>query len=913
VQGGGELPGLPGARVPAQIHRSEKMTKYIYSFGPSLTEGDGSMKDLLGGKGAGLAEMSRAGMPVPPGFTITTEVCRLFYERGGRLPEGFQDVQDSYLRKIEEVMGKKLGDPADPLLLSVRSGAKFSMPGMMDTILNLGLNDETVKALAERTGNERFAYDCYRRLIQMFGNVVMGVERDEFERVLAGLKSDRGYQWDTELTADDLKYLAEEFKKILKRLSGRDFPQDPRAQLDLARDAVFRSWNNERARYYRKQNGIPDSLGTAVNVQVMVFGNLSANSGTGVGFTRNPSTGEREFYGEYLMNAQGEDVVAGVRTPSPISELERELPEVFAQLKELTAKLERHYRDMQDFEFTIQDGKLFMLQTRTGKRTPQAAVRIAVEMVGEGLIDERQAVLRVSPEELVRLLHRRVDHSRKLDVVAKGMGASPGAATGEIVFDPDTAVKASSEGRKVILVRKETSSDDIHGMDAAEAVLTATGGMTSHAAVVARGMGKCCVVGCGELEIDEAAKKMTVAGKTLGEGEVITVDGSTGEVILGEAPTIEASTGGELEQLLSWADRFRRLGVRANADTGADAARARSFGAEGIGLCRTEHMFFDPARLPLMREMILASDEKGRRAALEELLPFQKNDFKEILRAMEGLPVTIRTLDPPLHEFLPSREDLILEIERAKAGEDKGDLQEKKDLLEKVNRLHEFNPMLGHRGCRLTISYPEVIEMQARAILEAACELEAEGVKVFPEIMIPLVGDYRELRIQRETVERTARRVMEEKGVSVEFKVGTMIEVPRAALTAGEIALEADFFSFGTNDLTQMAYGFSRDDAVKFLPLYLEKGLVDKDPFVSIDEAGVGRLIRMCIEDGRSAKPGLKIGICGEQGGEPDSVAFCHRSGLDYVSCSPFRVPVARLSAAHAALREAVPAEAVSK
>jgi len=881
-----------------------KKKKYIYFFGEGKAEGKGDMKDLLGGKGAGLAEMTNAGIPVPPGFTITTEMCRYYYKNNKKLPDDFEKELKKYLKKLEKVTGKKFGDPKNPLLVSVRSGAKFSMPGMMDTILNLGLNDESVKGLAESTGNERFAYDAYRRFIQMFGNVVMGIDKNEFEKILENKKREKGVQYDSDLDANDLKEIVEKYKEIYKEKTGEDFPQDPMVQLKRAINAVFESWNNPRAITYRKLNKIPDDLGTAVNIVTMVFGNMGNDSGTGVGFTRNPSTGEKEFYGEYLTNAQGEDVVAGIRTPKPISELEKEMPEVYKQLKEITNRLEKHYRDVQDFEFTIERGKLYMLQTRTGKRTPLAAVKIAVDMVKEGLITKEEAIMRIEPSQIDQLLHPIIDPKAKVEPIAKGLPASPGAASGKIVF---TADKAEELGKNepVILVREETSPDDIHGMATAKGILTSRGGMTSHAAVVARGMGKPCVVGCGAIQIDEEKGIMRIKDKELKEGDWITIDGGTGNVIIGQVPTIEAGITGEFKTLMEWVDEFRKIGVRANADIPRDAKKAREFGAEGIGLCRTEHMFFAPERLPAVIEMIMAKTEEERRKALDKLLPFQKEDFIGLFKEMKGYPVIIRTLDPPLHEFLPKREELMVEIAVMKERkEDPEKIKEKEKLLERVEELHEFNPMLGHRGCRLGITYPEITEMQARAIMEAACELAKEGETVIPEIMIPLVGNVEELKHQKEIVVKVAEEVMKEYGVKIKYMVGTMIEVPRAALTADEIAKEAEFFSFGTNDLTQMTFGFSRDDVGKFLFYYLEKKILKDDPFMTLDQNGVGQLIKMGIEKGRKTNPNLEIGICGEHGGDPESVKFCHRVGMNYVSCSPYRIPVAKLAAAQAAIEE---------
>jgi pyruvate,orthophosphate dikinase len=891
----------------------QKQKKYIYFFGEGKAEGKGDMKDLLGGKGAGLAEMTNAGIPVPPGFTITTEMCRYYYKNNKKLPDDFDEELKKYLKKLEKVTGKKFGDPKNPLLVSVRSGAKFSMPGMMDTILNLGLNDEAVKGLAESTGNERFAYDAYRRFIQMFGNVVMGIDKNEFEKILENKKKEKGVHYDSELNADDLKEIVEKYKEIYKEKTGEEFPQDPMVQLKRAINAVFESWNNPRAITYRKLNKIPDDLGTAVNIVTMVFGNMGNDSGTGVGFTRNPSTGEKEFYGEYLTNAQGEDVVAGIRTPKPISELEKEMPEVYKQLREITERLEKHYRDVQDFEFTIERGKLYMLQTRTGKRTPLAAVKIAVDMVKEGLITKEEAIMRVEPSQIDQLLHPIIDPKAKVEPVAKGLPASPGAASGKIVF---TADKAEELGKiePVILVREETSPDDIHGMATAKGILTSRGGMTSHAAVVARGMGKPCVVGCGAIQIDEGRGVIKIKDIELKEEDWITIDGGTGNVMIGKVPTIEAGITGEFKTIMEWADEIRRLGIRANADIPRDAKKAREFGAEGIGLCRTEHMFFAPERLPYVVEMIMAETEEERRKALDKLLPFQKEDFIGLFREMEGYPVIIRTLDPPLHEFLPKREELMVEIALMKERrEPEEKIKEKEKILKRVEQLHEFNPMLGHRGCRLGITYPEITEMQARAIMEAACELAKEGKTVIPEIMIPLVGNVEELKHQKEIVVKVAEEVMKKYGVKIKYMVGTMIEVPRAALTSDEIAKEAEFFSFGTNDLTQMTLGFSRDDVGKFLFYYLEKKILKDDPFMTLDQNGVGQLVKMGIEKGRKSNPKLEVGICGEHGGDPESIKFCHRVGMNYVSCSPYRIPVAKLAAAQAVVEEKLKIEYTSK
>ena len=878
--------------------------KFVYFFGGGRADGRGDMKELLGGKGAGLAEMTNARLPVPPGFTIATSACRHFFEAGNRLGPFIERQVEQALERLEKMSGCELGSKANPLLVSVRSGAKFSMPGMMDTILNLGLNDDTVQVLARRTQNPRFAQDCYRRFIQMFGNIVLGIKKEEFEHLFDGAKKENRARLDTELTAEALAEVVRRYNKLVQERTGKPFPQEPRRQLALARDAVFRSWNNPRARTYRKMHKISESLGTAVNVQMMVFGNLGERSATGVGFTRNPSTGAKEFYGEFLQNAQGEDVVAGIRTPVPVAELEKLLPEAYRQLRRIAGLLERHYRDMQDFEYTIQDRKLYMLQTRTGKRTGRAALKIAYDMVKEKLITPREAVMRVEPAQLEQFLHPIIDDSQPLTVIAKGLPASPGAAVGKVVF---TADEAALRGRSepVILVRAETVPDDIHGMDAAAGILTARGGMTSHAAVVARGMGKCCVAGCETIRIQEAEGVFSVDSHRVKEGDWISLDGTTGRVILGQARTINPDPAtGEFAEFMKWADRERRLGVRANADIPRDAQVARRFGAEGIGLCRTEHMFFAEERLPHVQAMILADTEASRRQALAKLLPMQREDFKGLFREMDGFPVTIRLLDPPLHEFLPKREVLMVEIERLKGAGKTGEVAEKERLLERVEQLHEFNPMLGHRGCRLGISYPEISEMQARAIFEAACEVAAEGVKVLPEVMIPLVGHVRELTLQKELVEKVAAAVFAEKKRRVEYLVGTMIELPRAAVTADQIAAEAQFFSFGTNDLTQTTFGFSRDDTGRIIREYEQLGILADDPFQVLDAEGVGVLVRMGTELGRRARPNLKVGICGEHGGDPASVEFCHQIGLNYVSCSPYRVPVARLAAAQAAIKE---------
>lgn len=879
--------------------------KYVYFFGGGKADGNGKMRDILGGKGAGLAEMTNIGVPVPPGFTISTEVCRIFYKNKMKVPKEVITDSKKSLQKLEKITGRKFGDIKNPLLFSVRSGAKFSMPGMMDTILNLGLNDETINGIIYQTKNERFAYDAYRRFIQMFSDVVLDISKSEFEEIMEKKKEKLGVKLDIELDAKALKELVGEFKKHVREKINKDFPQDVNKQLEMARDAVFKSWYNPRAKTYRKLNSIPEDLGTAVNIQVMVFGNGGDNSGTGVGFTRNPATGEKIFYGEYLMNAQGEDVVAGIRTPKPILELKKDMPDVYKQLVSITSRLEKHFRDVQDFEFTIEDGKLYMLQTRTGKRTTQAAVKIAVDMVKEKLITEKEALLRVEPKQINQLLHPVLDPKADLKIIAKGLPASPGAASGVVVFDADDAVE-KAKTQSVLLVRNETSPDDIHGMDVAKGILTAKGGMTSHAAVVARGMGKSCVAGCEAIKVNEKEKFFSVNGDKIKEGEWITIDGSTGNVILGKVPTIESTLSGEFAIFMKWADKYRRLGVRANADIPRDAKKAKEFGAEGIGLCRTEHMFFAEERLPLMQEMILADDEVSRRKALDKLLPMQRSDFIGLFKEMKGYPVTIRTLDPPLHEFLPKREELMVEIAKMEVqGKNQSALEEKKKLLSRVESLHELNPMLGHRGCRLGITYPEITEMQARAIFEAACEIKKnEGVNVVPEVMIPLVGDIKEFHNQREIVVKVAKETFQKYKFSLKYTVGTMIEIPRAALLADEIASEAEFFSFGTNDLTQTTYGFSRDDSAKFLAAYQGKGIMENDPFAVLDVHGVGQLVEMGVARGRKSRPNLKVGICGEHGGEPSSVKFCHKANLNYVSCSPFRVPVAKLAAAQAAIEE---------
>jgi pyruvate,orthophosphate dikinase len=912
--------GAKGARSAKGAKGAKGAKKYVYFFGNGKADGDRTMKDTLGGKGSGLAEMTNAKLPVPPGFTISTAACNLYYQLGEKLTPAIEAEIVANLTKLEKAAEATLGSAENPLLVSVRSGAKFSMPGMMDTILNLGLNDKTVEGLKARTKNGRFAFDSYRRFIQMFGNVVLEIPKDKFEHQFDLVKRERKVQQDTDLTEEALRDVVTRYKTVVRERTKRDFPQQPHDQLRMARNAVFRSWHNPRAKEYRRIYDIPDSIGTAVNVQMMVFGNTGERSGTGVGFTRNPATGANEFYGEFLINAQGEDVVAGIRTPQPIRELEKVMPKAYKQLRDITRRLEKHYKDVQDFEFTIQDERLFMLQTRNGKRTGYAAVVIATDLVKERLITPKEAVLLVDPESLSQLLAPGFDPKEwaRLAVATKGLPASPGAASGHAVFTADDAVEWSTQGKPVILVRRETVPDDIHGMWVSQGILTATGGMTSHAAVVGRQMGKPSVVGAGELVIDEKAKMFTVNDQTVREGDFVSFDGLTGEVKLARVSSqpseILQAVAGKLKpdqsdiyrrfnQLLTWSDKFRRMGIRANADLPDQAELAYSFGARGIGLCRTEHMFFGEGRIPIVQRMILATTEQDRRAALAELLPLQRADFYGVFKAMKGTPVTIRTIDPPLHEFLPKREELMVEI--ARLEDRKGDskhLAERKRLLARVEQLHEFNPMLGHRGVRLGITYPEITEMQTRAILEAACDLHKEGLKVVPEIMIPLVGLVKELRDQKAVVHRVAAEVMKEKGVKVTYLVGTMIEVPRGAITADQIAAEAQFFSFGTNDLTQMAFGFSRDDAGKFLKVYQEKKILERDPFATIDVEGVGALVRMGVERGRQARKDLKVGICGEHGGDPASIHFFESVKLDYVSASPYRIPVARLAAAQAAL-----------
>ena len=903
------------------------MKKLIYQFGPGGADGDGTMKDILGGKGAGLAEMCRANLPVPPGFTISTEVCNIYFENHNQVPDEIHKDMLQALEKLQKQMGQTLGDTENPLLVSVRSGAKFSMPGMMDTVLNLGLNDKTVLALERKSGNPRFAYDCYRRFIQMFGNVVLDIEKRDFDQVFDARKKKVKAKFDTDLTAEDLKAVIVDYKKLVEKKTGKPFPQEAVQQLTMSRDAVFRSWFNARAIHYRKMNNIPDNLGTAVNVQAMVFGNMGDTSATGVGFTRNPSTGEKAFYGEYLVNAQGEDVVSGVRTPQPISTLESLMPEAYRELHQITTSLEQHYRDVQDFEFTIQDKKLYMLQTRNGKRTGPAAVRIAVDMVNEGLISKEEAILRVDPQQLDQLLHPVLDPASKksLATIATGLPASPGAAVGRVVFTANEAVVQAAKG-PVILVRAETVPDDIHGMEVAKGILTSRGGMTSHAAVVCRGMGTPCVAGAGAINVSEQRQEMSVDvdGKkmTLKEGDWLSLDGSTGEVFAGQANTLDADpSSGIMATFMGWADVFRgKFGVRANADIPRDAKAALRFGAEGIGLCRTEHMFFAEDRIAHMQAMILARDEKNRRKALAKLLPMQRKDFAGLFTVMNGFPVLIRTLDPPLHEFLPKREVLMVELAKLPAADIKAkremaaryerfgatvkDLKKVlTELLERVEELHEFNPMLGLRGCRLGIMYPEITEMQVRAIFEAAVQVAKKGVKVFPEIEIPLIGSVEELANQKKIVVEVAEEVLGKAGMKdLKYEVGCMIEIPRAALTADLIAKEADFFSFGTNDLTQTTMGLSRDDYTKFQKQYEAAKIFKYDPFAVLDQQGVGKLVEMCVKLGRQTKPDLDIGICGEHGGEPSSVQFCYRVGLNYVSSSPYRVPIARLAAAQAAI-----------
>ncbi|MBR5329713.1 MAG: pyruvate, phosphate dikinase [Firmicutes bacterium] len=875
--------------------------KYVYLF----DEGNAEMRELLGGKGANLAEMTNIGLPVPPGLTITTEACNEYYIQNEQLPAGLEAELKEKLKVVEENIGKKLGDRENPLLVSVRSGAKISMPGMMDTILNLGLNDDTVEGMAAATGNRRFAMDCYRRFIQMFGDVAMGVDASLFENALAKLKEDEGVQFDHQLTAEALEKLIVTFKGIYKEGTGDEFPQEPEQQLLLAVMAVFRSWNSDRAIYYRNVNKIPDDLGTAVNVQCMVFGNMGDDCGTGVAFTRNPATGEKGLFGEYLINAQGEDVVAGIRTPNPISSLEQDMPDVYAQFLDIAKNLENHYHDMQDMEFTVERGKLFMLQTRNGKRTAASAVKVAVDMVEEGLITKEEALMRLEPLQINQLLHPGIDPKAKLTAIATGLPASPGAAMGKCVFDADTAEELGKAGQKVILIRTETTPEDIHGMVQAQGILTSHGGMTSHAAVLARGMGVPAVCGAEALKIDAEGKKVVINGETLTEEDIVSIDGATGRIFKGEVPLTASAQGEEFDTFLGWADEVRVLDVRANADNPVDAQKARDFGAKGIGLTRTEHMFMELDRLPAVQEMIMAETVEGRKAALAKLLPMQRGDFYGILKVMAGFPVTIRFLDPPLHEFLPNKEDLLVEITTLKCTNgDPAVIAEKEELMKKVQALSEFNPMLGHRGCRLGVTYPEIYEMQARAVFEAVAELTKEGLEIIPEVEIPLVVHINEFHTLRAVVDGVAEAVKAETGVDFEYTVGTMVEVPRAALTTDELATEAEFFSFGTNDLTQTTFGFSRDDAEgKFLQSYVEQKVLPISPFVSLDEKGVGKIMKIAIEGARSVKPDFLIGICGEHGGDPDSIDLCHRLGLDFVSCSPYRVPIARLAAAQAAIR----------
>ncbi|MBQ9469191.1 MAG: pyruvate, phosphate dikinase [Clostridia bacterium] len=870
--------------------------KYVYLF----TEGNGSMRELLGGKGANLAEMTGLGMPVPQGFTITCEACVKYYEDNETIAPEIVDQIEEYLAKLEKITGKKFGDDVNPLLVSVRSGARASMPGMMDTILNLGLNEKVVETIAKKSGNPRWAWDCYRRFIQMYSDVVMEVGKGYFETLITQVKEEKGVKLDTELDTEDLKKLAELFKAEYKSKTGRDFPTDPQEQLMGAIKAVFRSWNNERAVYYRRINDIPGNWGTAVNVQSMVFGNMGPTSGTGVAFTRNPSTGEKKLMGEFLMNAQGEDVVAGVRTPEPIDNLKNTMPEVYEQFVDICNRLENHYRDMQDMEFTIEDRKLFMLQTRNGKRTPAAAIKIACDLVDEGMINEKQAVLMIDPKSIDALLHPQFDTKalKAAKPIASALPASPGAACGQIVFSAEDAVKWSEKGKKTILVRLETSAEDIEGMHTADGILTVRGGMTSHAAVVARGMGRCCVSGCGEITLDAANKSFTLAGRTFFEGDFISLDGSTGN-IYGEAlPTVEATISGNFDRIMSWADKYRVLRVRTNADTPADARQAVKFGAEGIGLCRTEHMFFAPDRIPAIREMICADTKEQREKALAKLLPMQQGDFESLYEELQGMPVTIRFLDPPLHEFVPTETRDIEQL-----AKDTGKTVAQVKAV--IDNLHEFNPMMGHRGCRLAVTYPEIAEMQTRAVIRAALAIKQRHPNwhIVPEIMIPLVGEFNEMKFVKDIVDATAKDEIHKAGTTLRYKIGTMIEIPRAALTADELAKKAEFFSFGTNDLTQMTFGFSRDDAGKFLGAYYKNKIYEFDPFSKVDIKGVGKLIEMAVRLGRGVRPDLKIGICGEQGGDPATVDFCHQIGLDYVSCSPFRVPIARLAAAQAALR----------
>ncbi len=869
--------------------------KYVYMF----SEGDATMKNLLGGKGANLAEMTNLGLPIPQGFTVTTESCIKYYDDGRVIADEILYQIDGGIKKLEEISGKKFGDTNMPLLVSVRSGARASMPGMMDTVLNLGLNDVSVEGFAKETGNPRFAYDSYRRFIQMFSDVVKGLPKHKFERVLDDIKDAKGYESDLDLNAEDLKEVINAYKAFYKEHLGSEFPQEPRAQLMASIEAVFGSWNNERAVIYRRMNDIPGSWGTAVNVQEMVFGNMGEGSGTGVAFTRNPSTGEKLIYGEYLLNAQGEDVVAGIRTPEPISRLQQDMPESYAEFMAIATRLENHYKDMQDMEFTIEKGKLYFLQTRNGKRTAQAALRIAVELVEEGLATKREALMKVDPKQLDQLLHPNFDVAalKAAKVVGKGLAASPGAAAGKVYFTAEDAVEAAKKGERVILVRLETSPEDIEGMAAAKGILTVRGGMTSHAAVVARGMGTCCVSGCGEIKIDEKAKTFTLDGNTVKEGDYISLDGTSGNIYIEDIKTVDPEISGHFKTFMAWADEVRTLKVRTNADSPKDALNAVEFGAEGIGLCRTEHMFFEEDRIPKIRKMIVSKTVEERKAALAELIPFQKADFKGMYEALKGMPMTVRLLDPPLHEFLPHEDDDIRAL-----AKDMGITFE--DLKATVESLHEFNPMLGHRGCRLAVTYPEIAEMQAKAIIEAAIEVKKEkGYDIVPEIMIPLVCEIKELQYVKKVVVDTVEKAIADAVVDMKYMVGTMIEIPRAALLADDIAKEAEFFSFGTNDLTQMTFGFSRDDAGSFLDDYYKKSIFESDPFARLDQSGVGQLVEMACEKGRKTRPNIKLGICGEHGGDPSSIEFCHKTGLDYVSCSPFRVPIARLAAAQAAIK----------
>jgi len=879
------------------------MKKYVYFF----NEGNKDMKKLLGGKGANLAEMTRMGLPVPRGFTITTEACIEYTKGGKKFPSGLNEQVNENLKKLEENTGKTLGDSDNPLLVSVRSGAVFSMPGMMDTILNLGLNENTIQGIIQKTNDERFAYDSYRRFIQMFGNVVMGISGEHFEEILEEIKNKQKVEIDADIDVDGLKEVVKQYKSLVSKETGKEFPDDPQQQLNMAIEAVFSSWDNKRARTYRKINKIPDDLGTAVNVQEMVFGNMGYDSGTGVGFTRNPSTGEKENYGEYLLNAQGEDVVAGIRTPKHLDELNNDMPEVYEELISTVKKLENIYKDVQDYEFTIEKKKLFILQTRTGKRTTQAALKIAVDMVKEEIIDKNEAVKRIEPMQLNQLLHRRIDPEAELEAIAKGLPASPGAAAGKVVFTADEAEQMGNDGEAVILVRTETTPDDIHGMVAAKGTLTSRGGMTSHAAVVARGMGMPCVAGCSQISINSSKGVFTTNGITIKKDEYITIDGGTGNVFKGKVPMIEPKMSEEFKLLLSWADEIRKLGVYANADTPEDAQKARDLGAEGIGLCRTEHMFMAPERLPIVQAMIISDTKKARQEQLDKLLPVQKSDFIGILKAMHGFPVIIRLLDPPLHEFLPNFEETLVNVTklRLEKPQNKEELEKQETILERIRMLHEMNPMLGLRGCRLGLLYPEIYEMQVRAIIEASVELRKQGVNIKPEIMIPLVSHINELKPIYDKTKEIAEKIIADENVKLDYKVGTMIELPRAALTADEIAEYAEFFSFGTNDLTQTTFGISRDDAEgKFLLKYVEEGILEENPFEVLDANGVGKLVQTGVELGRKTNPDLEVGICGEHGGEPKSVEFCHRTGLNYVSCSPFRVPIARLAAAHAVLKE---------